>query len=170
MKTSWNKGIPLSAEHKLHLSIALKGHTGWPKGKRPSDAHRKHLSEALKGRKLSPSAIANHIAALPRGERHWNWQGGKTPIHKAFRRSNEYMQWRKHVFNRDDYTCQACGQRGVKLQADHELSFAEYPDLRLEILNGRTLCLPCHKKTPSFGTRPQGKPTDDFWQELLDNK
>lgn len=59
-------------------------------------------------------------------------------------------EWRKHVFQRDDYTCQACGQRGGKLNADHELPFSLFPDLRFEILNGRTLCVYCHRKTPTF--------------------
>lgn len=143
---------------------------GRPKGCLITQEHRNSISIALKGRKLSSTRMANHLAASPRGERHWNWQGGKTPKHKAFRRSHEYMMWRRHVFERDDYTCQGCRKRGVKLQADHELPFALYPDLRLEILNGRTLCLPCHKKTPSFGTRPQDQPTTEFWKELLANK
>lgn len=166
MSPGWNKGKQLSAEHKLNLSVSHKGQVGWLKGKSPSSEHRRKISESLKRLKVSPETLANRFKNLPTGPAHWNWQGGKTPIHKAFRRSNEYMIWRKHVFNRDDYTCQGCGKRGVKLQADHELPFALYPDLRLEILNGRALCLPCHKKTPSFGTRPQGKDTTDFWQEL----
>jgi len=132
MRTAWNKGKHLSDVHKLSLSIAHKGQTAWMKGKSPSAEHRRKLSESLKRLKVSPATLARRFSNLPKGELHWNWQGGKTPKHKAFRRSNEYMQWRKHVFNRDDYTCQACGKRGVKLQADHELSFAEYPDLRQE--------------------------------------
>ena len=79
------------------------------------------------------------------------WRGGITEEHKALRMSLAYRQWRTAVFTRDDYTCQACKQRGVKLQADHELPFSLYPDLRFEVLNGRTLCIPCHKKTPTYG-------------------
>jgi 5-methylcytosine-specific restriction endonuclease McrA len=78
-----------------------------------------------------------------------SWKGGLTPIHTKIRTSFEYVKWRKSVFSRDDYTCQACGIRGVKLQADHVLPFAFYPDLRFETLNGQTLCVACHKKTPT---------------------
>lgn len=85
------------------------------------------------------------------GEENNMWNGGVTPINEKVRRSFEYKKWRKHVLNRDDFTCQACGQRGGKLHVDHELPFAIFKDLRLEILNGRTLCVPCHQKTPTYG-------------------
>jgi 5-methylcytosine-specific restriction endonuclease McrA len=60
-------------------------------------------------------------------------------------------EWRKAVFERDKYTCQLCGQVGGRLQADHIKPYKEFPELRLELSNGRTLCVPCHKKTPSYG-------------------
>lgn len=83
------------------------------------------------------------------------WKGGRDRHpDKVIRKSIEYKTWRSHVFNRDDYTCQSCGIRGGKLHADHELSFAEFPELRFEILNGRTLCIQCHKKTLTWGKRP----------------
>jgi hypothetical protein len=75
---------------------------------------------------------------------------GKSTENELLRKSAEMRVWRRHVFTRDDYTCQACGQRGGKLHADHELPFSLFPDLRFEILNGRTLCEECHKQTPSF--------------------
>ena len=84
------------------------------------------------------------------GDKTPNWQGGKTSEAKLIRNSSAYSVWRRHVFQRDDYTCQACGQRGGRLQADHELPFSIYPALRLEILNGQTLCTSCHAKTPTF--------------------
>jgi 5-methylcytosine-specific restriction endonuclease McrA len=73
--------------------------------------------------------------------------------------SIEYKEWRRHVFQRDNYRCQSCGKRGGDLHADHELRYADYPDLRLEILNGRTLCKSCHLKTDTWGSR--SKPTND---------
>lgn len=79
------------------------------------------------------------------------WRGGLTSLNSVIRASSKYKAWRSHVFKRDNYTCQACGARGAKLHADHELPFALFPALRLEILNGRTLCVPCHRKTPTWG-------------------
>lgn len=92
------------------------------------------------------------MSEAQRGEKHHNWKGGiYDNQEKVFRHSPEYKLWRKRVFERDNYTCQGCGKQGGYLEADHELPFALYPDLRLEILNGRTLCKPCHRKTPTFG-------------------
>ncbi len=78
---------------------------------------------------------------------------GKTPAYNRIRKSASYREWRKAVFERDDYACQDCGQRGGKLHADHIQPFALFPELRLNINNGRTLCIDCHKKTPTYGYR-----------------
>ena len=86
-----------------------------------------------------------------KGNRSSGWRGGVTPEHTIIRHSAEYREWRNHVFQRDDYTCQACGKRGGELNADHEFPFALFPALRFEVLNGRTLCKPCHQKTESYG-------------------
>ena len=56
-----------------------------------------------------------------------------------------YVEWRTAVFTRDDFTCQNCGVRGGRIQAHHIKSWARYPSLRFEVLNGVTLCRPCHK-------------------------
>ena len=61
------------------------------------------------------------------------------------RNSREYQEWRASVFERDHYTCQNCGQVGGTINAHHIKSFKDYPDLRLEVNNGITLCLKCHK-------------------------
>jgi 5-methylcytosine-specific restriction endonuclease McrA len=85
-----------------------------------------------------------------KGKDNPNWRGGLKPINKAIRDSPEYKEWRKSVFERDAYTCQECGQVGGQLHADHIKPFSSFPELRLALENGRTLCIPCHMKTPSF--------------------
>lgn len=95
--------------------------------------------------KAKMSASAQHGAKCHR------WKGGVTPIHKKIRKSSKYVNWRKQVYERDDYTCQLCGVRGGELQADHIKPFSLFPDLRFELSNGRTLCKPCHRKTPTYG-------------------
>lgn len=76
-----------------------------------------------------------------------------TPELDLLRHSAAYREWRTAVFERDDYTCQECGDRGGELNADHIKTFAHHPDLRFELSNGRTLCVPCHRKTDTYGGR-----------------
>ena len=64
-----------------------------------------------------------------------------------------YRMWRECVFKRDDYRCKKCCQRGGQLNADHILPFAHYPLFRYDVTNGRTLCVPCHKLTDTFGSK-----------------
>lgn len=87
----------------------------------------------------------------PKGKDHWHWKGGITPARKKLYFSEEYKQWRKTVFERDAYTCQICGTKGVIMHADHIKPLAKYLDLALELSNGRTLCVPCHKQTSTYG-------------------
>ncbi len=87
------------------------------------------------------------------GEENAAWKGGITPINLAIRTSFEYTQWRKSVFVRDGFTCVLCGAYGVQLHADHIKAFSTHPHLRLELTNGRTLCIPCHKKTDNYAGR-----------------
>ena len=89
---------------------------------------RKKISEALKGSK-------SHL-----------WRGGITPLNKKIRNSLEYRLWRESVFKRDDFTCCLCSKRGGNLEAHHIKSFSKFPDLRFDIDNGQTLCIPCHEK------------------------
>ena len=74
-----------------------------------------------------------------------NWQGGITPKNFKIRNSKEYVLWRKAIFERDNYTCQRCLKNGGRLEVHHILPFAKYPELRLAINNGLTLCKKCHK-------------------------
>ena len=58
----------------------------------------------------------------------------------------EYTAWRTSVFERDNYTCLSCSQVGGELNAHHIKPYATFPELRLSIENGITLCHSCHKK------------------------
>lgn len=67
------------------------------------------------------------------------------------RNSNDYKLWRLAVYERDNYTCQECGERGGKLNAHHIKSWRKHPDLRFTVSNGITLCESCHKKKHKNG-------------------
>lgn len=71
----------------------------------------------------------------------------KHQLDRLARYSSEATEWRKAVFERDNYTCKECEVRGGYLEADHIKPWAFFPDLRFELSNGRTLCRPCHDKT-----------------------
>jgi len=82
---------------------------------------------------------------LYRGEIHHRWRGGKYSEHRKIRYSAPYKIWRDAVFERDDWTCVVCHKRGGDMEAHHIKPFALFPELRLEISNGETLCKKCHR-------------------------
>lgn len=81
-----------------------------------------------------------------KGELSHLWRGGKTSANGIFRESFSYDNWRKSVFERDDWRCQICFERGGKITAHHILKFSEHPEYRIDINNGISLCWNCHKK------------------------
>ncbi len=50
----------------------------------------------------------------------------------------EYKQWRRFIFERDNYTCQKCNTRGGELNAHHIKPAKQYPNLILNKNNGMT--------------------------------
>lgn len=84
-----------------------------------------------------------------RGEVTSNWKGGISSKNYLERRLFQ-RTIQKLVFERDNYTCQMCGKRGVALQVDHIQPWSEYVELRFSMENCRTLCDKCHYKI-TFG-------------------
>jgi hypothetical protein len=124
-----------SAATKLKMSLYAKGR---PK----SQEHIKKMSENMKGKWV--------------GSNHPNWKGGITEVNQSIRNSEEYKLWRLAVLKRDNYTCIWCGfkSKGTKpadIHADHIKPFSLFPELRFAIDNGRTLCVPCHRSTETWG-------------------
>lgn len=84
-------------------------------------------------------------------ENNVNWKGGVSRKNDLIRKSKKYKEWRESVFERDDFTCQECGQIGGVLHAHHIKPFSVFVSLRFEIDNGITLGKECHLKTETFG-------------------
>ena len=74
------------------------------------------------------------------------WKGGVTVPNTLARHSFQYEDWRKAVFERDDYTCQKTRVKGGELVAHHILNFSNNKELRLDIVNGITLSKDSHKE------------------------
>ena len=149
-------GVKHSPKARKNISLSLRKdkHPMW--GKRFTALRRRRISDALSGRKFSDEHKKNlSIASKGKnmGDKHPNWQGGITPINQKIKNSQEYKTWRTKVFTRDGYTCVLCGANKVYLNADHIKPFSLFPKLRLSLKNGRTLCVPCHKKTDTYAGR-----------------
>jgi len=121
----------LTEEHKKKLSESHKGKPSWNKGLKKGD----HPSISKMG---FQSGVLNPM-----------WNGGDSD---SERRNSEYIHWRIAVFKRDGFACQDCGYKngvGVKrrdLHAHHIVAWIESIELRYEVENGVTLCVPCHIK------------------------
>lgn len=74
-------------------------------------------------------------------------------LNRRIRYSAKMDDWRKAIFDRDNYTCQICFKKGGTLNADHIKPFSLFPDLRFELSNGRTLCVKCHRETDTWGRK-----------------
>jgi len=136
-----------------------------------TEEHKRKLSEFRKGKKFFPHSIETRAKMSKNNGQLGNksiwWKGGRTEIRDRVRSHFFYRQWRCDVFQRDDYTCQMCGKRGGRLQADHIKPFYAILDdneiitiddaVQCEELwninNGRTLCIECHKNTESYLNR-----------------
>jgi len=85
-----------------------------------------------------------------RGKDSHSWKGGGVHLYKHYQNA-DYIEWRKKVFERDNYSCLNCGARGRKnqqvvLHPHHIKSYTNFPNIRYDVNNGVTLCVSCHHK------------------------
>lgn len=120
-----------SSKEKIRLSLIG---TSRAKGISWSDESKEKRKEQFKG-KFNP-----------------NWKGGITLSVRLFRKSKQYQEWRREILNRDNSKCQVCGIESNEVH--HIFSVKDYPDLRLDIKNGQTLCNVHHKEKHKKG-RPR---------------
>lgn len=129
------------------FGLSRRGKKTWIKGKKHTKATCEKISISKRGKKPHNYGKPNYAG---RGKNCHLWKGGITKKSIQIRMSLEYKNWRRAVFERDDFTCQRCKRRGGNLYAHHIKDFATYPELRFDISNGITLCLLCHKKTDNY--------------------
>jgi endogenous inhibitor of DNA gyrase (YacG/DUF329 family) len=87
-----------------------------------------------------------YITVLYSGENHPSYNPNLTDENRFdSRHYPEYIEWRRSVYERDDFTCQCCGDnKGGNLIAHHIYNYKEYKDIKTNIDNGITLCKTCH--------------------------
>lgn len=151
---------PYQKGHKANKGSFKKGCVSWSKGKRMKEMIKNYVNPregkevtVETRKKMSLAKLGKTSNALGKKwkleERAWNWQGGVSSFNKVQRiKFRNTIQ--KLVLERDNYTCQMCGVRGVVLQVDHIQSWKDYVELRFDINNCRTLCQKCHYKI-TFG-------------------
>jgi len=165
----WNTGImgsikPNSGSFKKGQKVNGKP---FPKGNIPWNKGTKGLTKAnsgsiKKGQRLS---IKTEVKSGQIGERALAYIDGRTHWVSRIRACNKYKSWIKSVFERDAYTCQICGKRGIKIEAHHikrfsiiitENNIKNYKEAincneLWDIGNGIVLCKSCHI-SQHFGT------------------
>lgn len=150
------KTIERAKRTRLQRSMSMKGKLSGDKNPSKRPEVREKIRLAKLGKKRPDVA----------GENNWNWKGGLITPYEKDRKCSQYNLWRYSVLTRDNYTCQFCGEKSTKgnfklMHADHIKPFAFFPELRFAIDNGRTLCVPCHKSTDTWGSKAKkyGKKT-----------
>lgn len=122
----------MSAESRAKMSAAAKARPSNRTGKKHTAETRALISQRTRERAL-------------RGEACHSYKDGKVAERRGERFGAEYKRWRFDVFMRDGFACQHCGDaRGGNLHAHHIKGFADFPELRLVVANGVTLCEDCH--------------------------
>lgn len=120
-------------------------------GRSKTDEHRKNLSKAMKNSEANKKTRFKEGKDNPAygrnqtGPANHNWKGGITNTNQKRRNDPRLLEWRKLVFERDNFTCQKCGTKGY-LQAHHIIPFSKDFSKAFDVENGLTVCVPCHEK------------------------
>lgn len=102
---------------------------------RNKQGHSEETKRKMRGKRVSIS-----------GENHPQWNPNITDEDRVDKRKYpEYQDWRKAVYERDDYICQVCSNIRGNLNAHHLESYTSNKELRTTLSNGVTLCETCHK-------------------------
>ncbi len=134
-----------------------KGIPSWNSGKTNiySQETRDSISKTLKKHFENNPFVLTMESRIKIGKAHSGdkctfWKGGLAKINLSerqnFMATLAYKEWRRAIFERDGYTCQACGEKGGKLRAHHIKKYRNYPELRIILTNGITICYDCDNK------------------------
>ena len=107
----------------------------------------KALRRAFMEKGVRIKGLSEVIDGTRYGERNPNWNPDLSSHEREQRRpTRTHTAWRCAVYERDDFTCQACGDdRGGNLNAHHLSSYHADKARRWDVSNGVTLCDVCHR-------------------------
>lgn len=103
-----------------------------------------------------------------RGEKHWNYVGSD---HREQRKRlwSDLREWRTKIIARDEH-CIVCSTK-EKLIAHHLNNFSEFPDKRLDLNNGITMCHTCHWRFHRETSHKHAtKEMFEMWLKMLKEK
>lgn len=163
--TPWNTGLKKGEHPSIERMGFQPGHPNYNKMNIHSYMRKNPIARAKwlaakqgqvawnKGKRISLNQYPN---GFKRGETHGNWKGGLG----GYRDTGAWQKLRLSIYERDNYTCQECGDRNhagrgatIRLEAHHIQSVNEAPHLISDPNNIVTLCRSCHKKTHNYGSK-----------------
>lgn len=154
-------GHPLSKDEvherisKARTAMLLKYYAENPD--RPKRLVSPEKRVALKGKRMNTGRTH-----FKKGYAPWNRGSTKySDLEKLSARQQRlaFRKVRNLVIARDNSTCQFCDSSTEYPQVDHIKKWIDYPELRFELDNLRTLCMPCHY----FVTYKRKLPQGTFW-------
>jgi len=154
---------------KFKIIAKQKGFGKWMKGRKntPFLLGHKKVAEFRKGKTYKEiyGERAREEALKRKISNRNRWKNRKrSEVRLKHNADYRYNEWRKFVFERDNYICQKCKEKG-RLEAHHILSWKNYPELRYELNNGITLCLAHHPRK-----RAEEKQLASFFMNLIETK
>lgn len=138
----WNKNMKCPWVAKTKLG------THWSEETRNKIKETKRKTKFLKLqlKEKEPKKVLDYHWQFKKGYVPWNYKGGTQAEYRKFKGTIEYKEWRKFIFERDNYECQFCHKKGY-IEPHHIRCVSKYPNLKLEKSNGITLCRKCHLPT-----------------------
>jgi hypothetical protein len=154
----WNKGLTGIMDGKKNPMYGTKI-SPQQRRKMVAGMKRKYPRGVNYGKKHSPEVIKKIKAARARqtGDKHPNWKGGISRKYDRYKGTEEWIAWRKEVYERDDYTCRKCSYKSgldkpwQKLEPHHIIGVSDLIKHKMvqHIFNpdnGVTFCYRCHRR------------------------
>lgn len=156
-KSENSKGVPKSEKHKKNIGLGNKD-------KKRTLEFKKNISDRRKNVPLTQKhkdSLSKTFTGLRTGDKHPMWKGGISKIKNRIRQSFKYKDWRKKVYERDEYTCKKCNNKNSGgLECHHIITQQEITKIKnlktfddfmncsllWDIDNGITLCKKCHRE------------------------